>query len=96
MSAQADVDRAMGWQEGASCRGQSAPLFFPPTHFERKQARLSRERRAKAICAQCEVLDDCRAFALRTEEPHGVWGGLTEAERKAVNISLAPRLSQFG
>lgn len=72
------------WQQQAACKGQCAPVFFPPLHFEGKQARLSRERRAKAICAGCEVRAECLDFALKTAEPHGVWGGLSELERRAL------------
>ncbi len=34
------------------------------------------------ICAQCIVQPECLEFALRVHEPHGIWGGLTEAERR--------------
>ena len=51
---------------------------------ERREDREDRERRAKAICAQCSVLEECREFALRIREPHGIWGGMTESERRLV------------
>jgi WhiB family transcriptional regulator, redox-sensing transcriptional regulator len=70
------------WQLKASCRGPHAVVFFPPSHFERKEERLERERRAKAICATCSVRQPCLEYALRIREPHGIWGGLNEAERK--------------
>lgn len=57
-------------------------MFFPPATTERKHDRIERERRAKAICAQCSVREPCLAYALRIREPHGVWGGLTESERR--------------
>jgi len=68
----------------AACRGQSAAIFFAPTQFERKEARAERERRAKAVCAACPVRKECLTYALRTREPHGIWGGLSEVERRAV------------
>ena len=37
---------------------------------------------AKAVCARCLVQAECLDFALRVHEPHGIWGGLTEAERR--------------
>ena len=70
------------WHLRAACRGPESVLFFPPTLGERRDERELREARAKAICAQCEVRDDCLDFALRVREPHGIWGGLTETERR--------------
>jgi WhiB family redox-sensing transcriptional regulator len=43
-----------------------------------------REGRAKAICAGCPVQPQCLDHALAIQEPHGIWGGLTENERRAV------------
>jgi len=77
------------WQARAACRGPHASIFFPPAHFERKDEKRDREARAKAICAGCPVRQDCLDYALRIREPHGIWGGLNELERKAV---LARRL----
>lgn len=72
------------WQEKAACRGPQASVFFPPTTFERKDEKEAREVRAKAICATCSVRKPCLDFALRIREPHGIWGGLNETERKQV------------
>lgn len=70
------------WHLKASCRGPESQLFFPPSLPERREEREARELRAKRICLDCPVLDDCLEFALRVREPHGIWGGLTEAERR--------------
>jgi WhiB family redox-sensing transcriptional regulator len=70
------------WQVKAACRGPQATVFFPPSTFERKDEKLERERRAKAICATCAVKQPCLEYALRIREPHGIWGGLSESERK--------------
>jgi len=43
-----------------------------------------RERQVKAVCASCPVRRDCLNFALRIREPHGIWGGLNEIERRAI------------
>jgi WhiB family transcriptional regulator, redox-sensing transcriptional regulator len=72
----------MVWLDLAECRGPQASAFYPPPSFERKEVRVSRERRAKAICASCRVRTDCLDHALRTREPHGIWGGLNEIERR--------------
>lgn len=70
------------WQLKAACRGPQARVFFPPAHFERKDEKLEREGRAKAICATCSVQQECLDYALRIREQHGIWGGLSENERK--------------
>ena len=72
------------WQLKAACRGPQASVFFPPSHFERKDEKELRESRAKAICATCGVRKPCLEYALRIREPHGIWGGLNEVERKAL------------
>ena len=72
------------WQVKASCRGPQAAVFFPPTHAERKDERADREERAKQICATCSVRKPCLEYALQIREPHGIWGGLNEAERKTL------------
>jgi len=72
------------WQLKAACRGPQAVVFFPPSHFERKEEKAERESRAKAICATCAVRKPCLDYALRIREPHGIWGGLNELERKSL------------
>lgn len=79
MSAQRSDD---AWQMRAACRGPQAAVFFPPPQFERKDEKLERETRAKAICASCSVREPCLEYALAIREPHGIWGGLNENERK--------------
>ncbi len=72
------------WQARAACRGPNTLIFFPPSHFERKDDREAREAKAKAICASCAVRRDCLDYALRIREPHGIWGGVNETERRAL------------
>lgn len=71
------------WREPA-CRqpGVDAELFFAPD-YESSKARLKREKSAKAVCGRCPIVDACREHALSAPEPHGVWGGLDEEERRA-------------
>ncbi len=57
-------------------------MFFPPPQFERKDEKSERETRAKAICTSCGVRKDCLEYAVAIREPHGIWGGLNEVERK--------------
>jgi len=72
------------WWEHAVCRGQDAAFFFAPSYFEKRAEKLAREAVAKALCVRCPVREPCLEFALATRDPHGVWGGLNEMERRAV------------
>jgi len=74
------IDRS--WQPVALCRGSHSHLFFPPSTQERKEERERRELRAKSICKVCPVLEDCLDYALSIKEPYGIWGGMTESERR--------------
>jgi WhiB family redox-sensing transcriptional regulator len=56
-------------------------VFFHP-EGERGPARRRRDDAAKAVCATCPVLRQCREHALTVREPYGVWGGMTEQERE--------------
>ena len=71
-----------GWQLKAACRGPQAVVFFPPTSPERRDEKRFRESNAKAICEQCSVRSDCLSYALTIREQHGIWGGLSESERR--------------
>jgi WhiB family redox-sensing transcriptional regulator len=79
----APVTETWEWQLQAACRGMDSSLFFHPDR-ERGPARAEREARAKEICHRCPVIDHCRRHALATQEPYGVWGGLTESEREQI------------
>ncbi|MCW2622209.1 MAG: transcription factor WhiB [Frankiales bacterium] len=70
------------WQLQGSCRGMPSEVFFHP-EGERGPRRAGREAAAKAICAQCPVQLICREHALASQEPYGIWGGLSEHERVA-------------
>ena len=72
------------WQIKAACRGPESTVFFPSTWPERRDEREAREARAKSICDECAVRVACLEYALQIREPHGIWGGLTENERRAV------------
>jgi len=75
------------WQARAACKGPQSAAFFPPSSAERKDERDARERRAKSICASCPVHGPCLQYALSIREPHGIWGGLNEFERKQLLVS---------
>ena len=68
------------WQRRGACRGRDSAQFFHPDG-ERGSSRARREQAAKLVCGSCPVRAECAAHALTVQEPYGVWGGLTEAER---------------
>jgi WhiB family redox-sensing transcriptional regulator len=78
----ADLPTALApWVNRAACRGMQSELFYPAVS-ERPNARDERELAAKRICASCAVRVECLAYALRANEQLGVWGGMTETERR--------------
>ena len=71
------------WQYEGSCRTLPSEMFFHPDG-ERGPRRRNRENAAKAICASCPVLMQCRSHALAVQEPYGIWGGLSEDDRLTI------------
>jgi WhiB family transcriptional regulator, redox-sensing transcriptional regulator len=71
------------WYEQAACLGRDTDEFYPGDN-ERGPRRRRREAAAKQVCAQCSVSAQCLRWALQTQEPHGVWGGLSADERSAL------------
>ncbi|MEV4562451.1 WhiB family transcriptional regulator [Nonomuraea sp. NPDC049419] len=71
----------IGWLRRGACRTSDPDLFFPlaPTPPQ--------EARAKAICAGCQVVEECRAYALDAGESEGIWGGLTPEERRRTRLT---------
>jgi WhiB family redox-sensing transcriptional regulator len=62
------------WRSRAKCSGVDADLFFAAGALEHKLA--------KKICRGCSVRAECLAYALQEPVDHGIWGGLTERERR--------------
>jgi WhiB family transcriptional regulator, redox-sensing transcriptional regulator len=75
------------WQLRAACRGPNHAIFFPPPRLERREEKRRREARAKEICAGCPVREPCRDYALQIREQHGIWGGMTESERRQILLT---------
>ncbi len=69
------------WQLRGACRGLDSSVFFSP-EGERGRSRAARVRGAKSICRDCPVRAVCRDFALSAREPYGIWGGMSEDERR--------------
>ena len=62
------------WQERALCAQTDPEAFFPE--------KGGSTREAKRICLGCEVKDECLEYALAHDERFGIWGGLSERERR--------------
>ena len=63
------------WRAEANCSGIDPDLWFAPGALEHKEA--------KRICRGCPVRRECLNYALETPVDHGVWGGMTERERRS-------------
>ena len=66
------------WKQRGNCNGEPAYIFYV------KHPRV--EERARAICMGCPVIEECFLYALQHNEM-GIWGGLTEEERKKLKLS---------
>jgi len=82
----------MDWVQRAKCKDEDPELFFP---VGTSGPALEQIERARAICMQCEVREDCLEWALASGQDAGVWGGTSEEERKAMRRSrrLTPRVA---
>lgn len=84
-----DVDQdELAWREQAACRDHRAPeVFFPDPGGQAAETVAA----AKQRCALCPVRAACLAYALARKERFGVWGGLTERERRPLLRGRRPR-----
>ena len=71
----------MDWRHRAACRDEDPELFFP---IGNTVPALLQVVEAKAVCRRCEVIEPCLEWALETGQDAGVWGGLSEDERRAL------------
>ncbi len=69
------------WQDFANCLGVDPDLFFPE--------RGASTREAKEVCRGCTVREDCLEYALQNGERFGVWGGMSERERRRIRRQRA-------
>lgn len=80
----ASLENEERWQDFAACKGMDPVIFFGPEHAETVKEKRDREDEAKAVCNSCPVKEECLEYALDAREAYGIWGGLTELERKAL------------
>jgi WhiB family redox-sensing transcriptional regulator len=72
----------MWWLDRAACRDEDPELFFPISGSGLSSVQVAE---AKRVCGGCAVLDRCRRWALSTHQEYGVWGGLSEQERRELS-----------
>lgn len=69
-----DDDNPLAWQADSLCAQTDPESFFPE--------KGGSTRDAKKICSSCEVRSECLEYALANDERFGIWGGLSERERR--------------
>ncbi|PFG20348.1 WhiB family transcriptional regulator [Serinibacter salmoneus] len=67
-------EEALEWQERALCAQTDPEAFFPE--------KGGSTREAKRVCVSCEVRSECLEYALEHDERFGIWGGMSERERR--------------
>lgn len=72
--AQLDPDAETAWQDRGLCAQADPDAWFPD--------KGESARPAKAVCRGCPVRTECLTYALEHGERHGIWGGLTERQRR--------------
>jgi WhiB family transcriptional regulator, redox-sensing transcriptional regulator len=71
----------MDWRHHAECRDEDPELFFP---IGTSGPALLQTAMAKTVCHRCPVISECLSWALATGQDAGVWGGMSEDERRAL------------
>lgn len=69
-----DEEDPGSWQARALCAQTDPEAFFPE--------KGGSTREAKSVCKMCEVTQECLEYALAHDERYGIWGGLSERERR--------------
>ena len=70
----ANANQDLSWQERALCAQTDPEAFFPE--------KGGSTREAKRVCLSCDVRSECLEYALGHDERFGIWGGLSERERR--------------
>ncbi len=73
--------KEMAWIERSRCIDEDPELFFPVGTTGPAIAQIER---AKGVCAGCHVIQACLEWSLMTAQDAGVWGGLSEEERREI------------
>lgn len=75
------MSSAFDWRAKAACRDKDPELFFPVGNNSSSNQQVEE---AKVVCRTCNVADNCLRCALETSQDYGVWGGLSEDERRSL------------
>ncbi len=78
----------MDWRHRAACRAEDPELFFPVGNTGPSLLQIEE---AKTVCRRCPVMEQCLDWALTTNQDAGVWGGLSEDERRSLKRRVARR-----
>ncbi len=78
----------MDWRDKAACLTADPELFFPVGNTGPAVDQIDK---AKTVCGRCTVTEMCLQYALDTNQDSGVWGGLSEDERRALKRRAAAR-----
>lgn len=76
----------MDWRSKAACLDVDPEIFFPIGNTGPALAQIAQ---AKAVCASCEVAETCLKWALENGQDAGVWGGMSEDERRSLKRRAA-------
>lgn len=85
------------WQQEAACRGMmrvdDTPEFFIPRGDQKQML-----KRARAVCAECGVAEECLDFALRFNIEEGIWGGKSARQRRVMRgeLGLTGSMDTYG
>ena len=71
----------MTWRNFAACLDEDPELFFP---IGTTGLALLQIEEAKAVCRRCQVVETCLKWAIESGQDAGVWGALSEDERRAL------------
>lgn len=83
----------MDWRHKAVCRDEDPELFFPVGNSGPAIAQIAS---AKQVCTRCPVVTECLTWALETGQDAGVWGGMSEDERRALKRRNARTRARSG
>jgi WhiB family redox-sensing transcriptional regulator len=83
----------MDWRTRAACSSEDPELFFP---IGTTGPAVEQVEAAKRVCAGCAVREDCLEFALASNQEAGIWGGLTEDERRTLKRARQRRRRLVG
>jgi len=79
------IMKGEGWIEKAKCRGTDPDLFFPERGESTKEA--------KSVCRGCPIRRECLEYAVQGVEKFGIWGMMSERERRTVRRERKERLA---